>query len=501
MDSRTILIADDDPLERKLLRIRLTQMGFRVVTAQDGVEALEKARQDAPDLIVADILMPRLDGFRLCQAVRQSPELASVPVVLNTSASVEEADRLLARALGANAFVLRTPECREITDAIQQSLSDGAPVRPPEDDTLVAGLRAQFLTSGSQESRALLEALESEPDPSAGRQLAHRWAGVGGTLGFPQISQRAYEIEKLLERPLAAVASQLRGELEEIARLFRDAAREPQQGAVPPPEVVASLSGKRIALLGLEPSEVTKLARALEQARACWRDVPLSSAPPGSPALQAFDLIVLFLCPAVVESPWADPQAVVRNDKPLLVIGPRELLLEKKAAVYEHAADFLLSPWYTGEVVLRASRILSAAWASPGPAAGIGQEIRVVVADDDLTVGALLIATLRGCGIQCQIARHGAEALELTRRLRPHALILDVMMPHLDGFQVLAALKNDPATRHIPVVLLTARQQEADIVRGFALGAQDYMVKPFNPVELVARLKRLIRTFAAASVA
>ena len=150
MSPRTILVADDNPLERKLLRIRLIQMGFQVVTAQDGVEALEKARECSPAVIVTDVLMPRLDGFRLCQTVRRDVELASIPLVLTTSASIEAADRLLAHSLGANAFVERTPDCQHILDAIQKSLAEGALRHSADNDALVANLRREFLETGRQ---------------------------------------------------------------------------------------------------------------------------------------------------------------------------------------------------------------------------------------------------------------------------------------------------------------------------------------------------------------
>jgi CheY-like chemotaxis protein len=284
----------------------------------------------------------------------------------------------------------------------------------------------------------------------------------------------------------------LRAELEGIASLFSDAARGEQQTALPARETAAGLSGRRIALLGFQPADAARLSRALDQAQASSRILTPPLAPPGSPALGPFDLLILFLCRQTEDSHWSDPQALLRNGKPLLLIGPLDLLHEKTAALQEHAADFLLSPWHTGEVLLRASRILSAPRVAARSAAGPALDVLVLVADDDLTIGALLTATLQNCGIQCQIARHGVQALEMARSLRPDALVLDIMMPHLDGFEVLASLKSDPATRPIPVLLLTARQQEADIVRGFALGAEDYVVKPFNLMELVARLKRLM---------
>jgi CheY-like chemotaxis protein len=231
----------------------------------------------------------------------------------------------------------------------------------------------------------------------------------------------------------------------------------------------------------------------LEQAQASSRVLAPQKAPPGSPVLESFDLLIVFLSPQIEESLWNDPQALLKNDKPLLVIGSLDRMLNGKKLLHDHAADFLLSPWHPQEVLMRSCRVLSAPRVTAGPAAGASAGALVLVADDDLTIAALLTATLQNCGIHCQIARHGVQALQMAGSLHPDALVLDIVMPHLDGFEVLASLKNDPATRSIPVLLLTARQQEADILRGFGLGAEDYVVKPFNPMELVARLKRLLR--------
>src|SRR5205814_2294644 len=83
---------------------------------------------------------------------------------------------------------------------------------------------------------------------------------------------------------------------------------------------------------------------------------------------------------------------------------------------------------------------------------------RVVVADDDATITALVKAAFQNYAFECHIARDGGQALELTRVLQPDALVLDVNMPQFDGFEVLHALKNDPATARVAVVLLSARQ-------------------------------------------
>jgi two-component system alkaline phosphatase synthesis response regulator PhoP len=93
--------------------------------------------------------------------------------------------------------------------------------------------------------------------------------------------------------------------------------------------------------------------------------------------------------------------------------------------------------------------------------------------------------------MDCHPAANGREALDRIRELRPQAAVLDLNMPGMDGYHVLSAIRAESLP--VKVVLLTARQQENDVIRGFTLGADDYVVKPFSPLELAARLKRLLR--------
>jgi DNA-binding response OmpR family regulator len=94
--------------------------------------------------------------------------------------------------------------------------------------------------------------------------------------------------------------------------------------------------------------------------------------------------------------------------------------------------------------------------------------------------------------MECYVARNGEDALEMARGKQIDASILEVGLPGLDGFQILAALKRDPDMAKVRVMFLTARQSEADILRAFGLGADDYIIKPFSPMEVCARLKRLL---------
>jgi DNA-binding response OmpR family regulator len=116
----------------------------------------------------------------------------------------------------------------------------------------------------------------------------------------------------------------------------------------------------------------------------------------------------------------------------------------------------------------------------------------ILIADDDEDILELVCFRLEQAGYETTRARDGEEALRLVRERRPDLCVLDVMMPRLNGFEVLQALRKEPDTDRIPVVLLTATVQERDIARGFEVGADDYIRKPFRAEELQARVAVLL---------
>jgi DNA-binding response OmpR family regulator len=122
---------------------------------------------------------------------------------------------------------------------------------------------------------------------------------------------------------------------------------------------------------------------------------------------------------------------------------------------------------------------------------------RVLVVDDQPHIVRLIQVNLEKEGLQVSTAGDGVEGLERLREVRPDLVILDVIMPRKDGFQVLREIKSDPDLAEIPVIMLTVKTHNADIVEGLKEGAELYLPKPFHPKELVSLVKRVLETGSA----
>ena len=116
---------------------------------------------------------------------------------------------------------------------------------------------------------------------------------------------------------------------------------------------------------------------------------------------------------------------------------------------------------------------------------------KILTCDDEKHIVRLIQVNLERQGYEVITAYNGLECLEKVKEDRPDLIVLDVMMPEMTGFEVLEKLKNDPETENIPVIMLTARAQDSDVLRGWQSGVECYLTKPFNPMELIAFVKRI----------
>lgn len=122
----------------------------------------------------------------------------------------------------------------------------------------------------------------------------------------------------------------------------------------------------------------------------------------------------------------------------------------------------------------------------PGPS-------KALIVEDEMDIRELLTFILEREGYEVYAAEDGAKGLEMAQKVSPDIILLDIMLPKMTGLEVCKALKNSTQTHSVPIIMLTAKGEEEDIVQGLELGADDYIVKPFGPKVLLARIKAMLR--------
>ena len=118
---------------------------------------------------------------------------------------------------------------------------------------------------------------------------------------------------------------------------------------------------------------------------------------------------------------------------------------------------------------------------------------QIIVVEDEPDILDVLNYNLQREGFEVRTCENGADSLELIFRVMPDLILLDLMLPGMEGLEVCRQLKSDNRSTHIPIIMVTAKGEESDIVLGLGLGADDYIVKPFSPKELIARVKAVLR--------
>jgi CheY-like chemotaxis protein len=370
---RRALVVDDNPVNLKITAALVRRAGFLTDMVETAEAALQRLDANRPDLIVTDLHLPGMDGLDLTRAIKRKPAWESILVILLTADNSMELE-ITARQAGCECLIAKPVDAKLFPGLIAGFLGTSAPTNyaPSLDDLPLEDLRKQFLTTGAAECRHLLSQLTAnrlfvpELDFASLRSALHRWAGVGGTVGFPDVTRQARALEVLADTCDPAKTNDLRDRLMELLRQFTNA-------------------------------------------------VPVDQ-----------------------------PAAAPRNE-----IAP----LEKVAVTVKRV---------------------------------------VLVADDDATIRAVIKLSLEAAGFECRLADNGALTCTMARNDPPDAIILDLNMPRMDGFQVLYALRNSWSTRNVPVILLSARREQKDIVQAAQLGAVDYMTKPFEINDLLVRLDRVI---------
>lgn len=370
---KRVLVIDDNPVNLRLTAAVIRRAGFIAETSDTAEDALEQLAASQPDLIVTDLQLPGMDGLGLTRAVKNNPGWRSIPVILLTAAHSKEEE---ARALQAGcACSIGKPIDAEVFPNVIRAFLGAAPLA--SDTSLLPELPLEelckeFLANGAAECRELLPQFTAnrlfvpELDFASIRKSAHSWAGVGGTIGLPEITRQARALEALLVTFDPSKQDDLRQTLVGLLHQFTHAVPAPRPATAPSKEAISGVG----------------------------RAAPIKAV--------------------------------------------------------------------------------------------------ILVGDDDPTIRAVIKLSLEAVGFECRTAADGIQTLTMALQCRPAAVILDLNMPRMSGFQVLSSLRNQWSTHKLPVILLTASHAEQDIVRAGTLGAASYMVKPFDINDLLARLDQAL---------
>ena len=517
MANETIVVVDATPVNLKLTDILLRKEGYKVHTTTDAEQALTLLGSARPDMMLVEMQLPGMSGLELTRRIKQDARTRHIVVVALTAGGAKGDDDQAIQA-GCDGCISKPIEtltlARRVREYLEQRAAQAPPLEEPAAEhprgfpggiTLspseLESVRRRFLEEGAVQCRRLLESLDRPFDIPESLRLARGWVEAAHALDYAVLAILAGEAEKLLRAkspdPLALCDA--------LSNLLIGFVEPPEAAIGPVPRTIeAVLKGKSVALIGMDGEEADRLCGMLERASA--KPKPLvADAVPAAGALSACNLVVVHVRPETFGTHWLHPRTVAELKQPLVLIGTRDHLLDLDPSVLPRASDLLIDGWQPEEALIRLSHALqraalvvpSGAQVAPAiPNFGmpmpreITRESEVLIADDDLTVRLMVRSLIQGAGIKCRMACDGTEALQAVRDCRPPAVILDVNMPGIDGYEVLAAIRNEGLP--VRVILLTARQQEADITRGFKFGADDYVIKPFNPSELLARLKRYL---------
>lgn len=518
MNTDSILIVDDDPMYLRLARFLLDAEGFEVDTAANAEDAQAKAAARPPQLILMDIQLPGIDGLELTRRLKADPATRDIIVLALSGSSVDGYEER-ARHAGCDGCITKPIDTSTFANIVKQHLGARQDVKPivhtSDYHDLLTQLRNEFLVEGAAETERVLRSLNNKFDLQRVLRLAHRWTGIGGTLGMPEISHKARQIKQSLENPDTGFMSgqdsalfpgeeclsRMRADMLAVQQIFSNAIKRQRDTPVVSAGVSRVLSHMVIGIVGFERPEAERIANAFVGSGATSKILEQT---PDAERFQTFDAVIVNAQQPSLPRGMS-VESLISEGKPVLFIAARGAQVLGDPDVLEQLGDFLLAPWDAQEVVMRVCRVISrksngiAARKSAGKRE-VKRALRVVVADDEKDITTLVESALKKCGVDCRYVHDGGAALDLARTFQPDVMVLDVMMPDLDGFGVLMSLKRDERTSHVKVILLTACNQESDIMRGFGLGADDYVTKPFNPLELAARVTRFTPRLPAMSV-
>jgi len=438
MKTGSILIVDDDPMYLRLARFLLDAEGFEVRTAATAEDAQTKIASHPPQLILMDIQLPGIDGLELTRRLKADLATRDIVVLALSGYSVNGYEER-ARHAGCDGCITKPINTSTFANIVKQHLGARQELtqiaHTSDYHDLLTQLRNDFLVEGAEETERVLKSLNNKFDLQRVLRLVHRWGGIGGTLGMPEISHKARQIKQSLENPAtgflagqdsavfpgAECLSRMRADLLAVQQMFSIAIKGHRDALDFSADISRVLSRRVISIIGFETPEAERIKTALGRTGTTSE---IFAKAPDPARFQDFDaMIVNAQHPTLPLGISLDRLA--QEGKPVLFIAARGANVLGDLDMLEQLGDFLLAPWDAQEVLMRLSRVIArqssgfAARKSVQTKTAPQRALRVLVADDQEDITTLVSAALTKCGVDCQYVHDGGAALDRARTFLP----------------------------------------------------------------------------------
>lgn len=480
---KKVLCVDDDEDILQIAKITLEDLGnFEVFTCSSGKDALECAQQFHPDLILMDIMMPEMDGVSALKLLRNN-HIAAPVIFLTAKVQQNEINEYI--SVGGAGVIKKPFDPMKLCDEIQAIWKE-AKTSVPTKENKIDQLLNVYLEHLKEYEITLKEAIYAIKNSVLTDELkqkiqhiAHKLAGSGATYGFEALSKAARELDMaLIEQNDKELFILLEALLKHCAQTFK-------QGKTPSPEQPTSASSTPCVLLVDDSSETVEQLQNILDGKIKLiietdREQIISLIQKNFVDLMLLNIRAKLQPLRLVETLCAIPACA---SVPILMLLPLEESNQAINFIMAGAADYLILPLQPDMVAKKIVERL--------------KHIRttIMIVDDDITIRELLAHKFQILGCQVLLAANGEEALRIAHMKVPDLIILDYMMPGLDGGAVLQKMRKNLLLSEVPVIFLTAKQQEEDILEAFKIGAADYITKPFIPEEVVVRCFNLLELY------
>ena len=458
-----ILVVDDDPSGIALLVRFLEEEGYEVLRARDGYQAVEVAGAEIPDLVLLDVVMPGRSGLEVCSILKGQPETASIPVLFVTALS--DPDQVLqAFSVGGCDCVTKPFRPKEVLARVSVHVR----LRQAEQELRAKNQRMKELTQQLTSINAELETL-SRTDPLT-KLLNRRTWGEAITREHERFlrHEHAYSIVMIdVDHFKSFNDSSGHQAGDECLRRIADAIASTCRQV----DSIGRYGGEEFVVLAPETQAEAAVKLAERIRRAVWA---LAIPHPGN----AHTGRVTVSLGVALSAPGSWEEVLRQADDALYVA--------KKAGRNMVFGGPRL-PLIAGK---RPERAEPAAGAKETP-----PEATVLVVDDEPTNRVLCRSCLTRAGYAVREAENGHKALADVAQVPPDVILMDVMMPEMDGLECTRQLKGNPDTRDIPVVIVSALTSSEDVRAGLEAGADEYLTKPIRTTELALRVRSMVRLY------